>query len=120
MHRNGEPLPRLEPSEDRDSPARERLRQRLNETGQRLRRYEGLGQNDVKLHAKAECFVFQTCSAMFRLVFHKQLPQVTWSGLDQIAVQAVFAIENHIVPANGTDMYQQTRINPLVLRVPEA
>jgi hypothetical protein len=39
MHRNGGPLPAPVPSEDRDSPARERLRQRLNETGQRLRRY---------------------------------------------------------------------------------
>jgi hypothetical protein len=42
--RNGEPLPVLEPHADHDSPARERLRARLAETGQRLRRYAALGE----------------------------------------------------------------------------
>jgi hypothetical protein len=39
VRRNGETLPVLEPSADQDSPARERLRVRLDEMGQRLRRY---------------------------------------------------------------------------------
>ena len=40
--RNGEPLPVLEPSTDQNSPAREQFRQRLDEMGQRLRRYAEL------------------------------------------------------------------------------
>ncbi len=40
--RNGEPLPVLESSIDQNSPAREQFRQRLDEMGQRLRRYAEL------------------------------------------------------------------------------
>jgi hypothetical protein len=36
LSRNGQPLPVLRPSADHDSPARERLRRRLNETRERL------------------------------------------------------------------------------------
>jgi hypothetical protein len=47
--RSGEPVPVLEPSTDQNSPARERLRQRLDETGRRLRRYAELrGQNGIR------------------------------------------------------------------------
>jgi hypothetical protein len=46
--RNGEPLPVLEPSTDQNSPAREQFRQRLDEMGQRLRRYAELRDYGVR------------------------------------------------------------------------
>jgi hypothetical protein len=63
-------------------------------------RIQGPGQNHVKLHDKTDYFVVQIHNTRACLVFHNELPYVARAGLDQVSVQAVFTIENHIVPTN--------------------
>jgi hypothetical protein len=80
---------------------------------------EGSGQIRAKIYAKLEPVPVQSGTRKLREVFHTVL-RAPVGVTDPARVQSILPIEDHVVPADRTDVRQQGGIHPLFHRVPMA
>jgi hypothetical protein len=80
---------------------------------------EGSGQIRAKIYAKLEPVPVQSGTRKLREVFHTVLRDPV-GVTDPARVQSILPIEDHVVPADRTDVRQQGGIHPLFHRVPMA
>jgi len=85
-----------------------------------LRRIEGSGQNDVKMHAKAASQCSQCHRGHSPLVFHTEHPPMTRLADHEAPVEGLLAIQYEVVPPHRTNRDEERRVYPVLRRGPMA